>query len=177
MPDCYFTEDEKKQVYANSKKYFGTTQLCSAGGYILPDGTLLDFRNDVAKTLGQRSRRLEHEEIRWPIMKAGCQIKSNPRNVAIEELGLVRFHQTPSFMSLEMSELPNPEQIKRIEECLVQLEPKAEIFFDIYKRPYADSSRKNVIGDTISLQSNPRAALRKLVRELRRAREDLEFIV
>jgi len=57
-------KDDLKELIKNAKKTFGLTNSCSRAGYILPDGSMIDFGDPYDKNRDERT--FEH----WMIGKA-----------------------------------------------------------------------------------------------------------
>jgi hypothetical protein len=104
------------EIFTRAKRYFGTTTSPDEAGYILPDGTMLDFSGKkLGGTPGERM--LDHRDIAfaWPEEKAvGGFEAMRP----VMNWGAIRSSVCRDMVIVNLVKLPTDAQIGRINSVL-----------------------------------------------------------
>ena len=104
------TDEQRDQLFDAAKKQFGTTDNFKVAGYMLPDGSLLDFSEEGAPA---NQRTLDHREIESIIMDEGKEYEHRWQYLAdfINE-GAIRL--LPEYAGINLMHAPTEEQRKRL---------------------------------------------------------------
>jgi|GEM_PF-3763784 len=105
---------EVNPLHEKAKKEFGTTKEIIKGGYVLPDGTILDFSN------GRIMRILNHSDI-------GRIFENKPENAKKEFINSGAILVRPESAGLAISIAPTPEQINTIKNYLDKTKGRLEL--------------------------------------------------
>jgi len=104
---------------------FGTTNDCNNAGYILPDGHLLNLKQD------EKAGRETHDAVRFLYDEAGEDIVK----LFIKETGSIRLHhaQNTTFVEMDKQYEPTYEQMEAVRICACEqgLEPH-RIVYDVF---------------------------------------------
>ena len=106
------TDEQREQLFAKAKAHYGLTNNFNASGYMLPDGSLLDFSE--ANDGGDPNRRsLDHRDIEGLIMDEGKEYDSRYHYVVdfVDE-GAIRM--LPEAAGFQLSVPPTAEQRSRL---------------------------------------------------------------
>lgn len=104
------TEEQREQLFAAAKKEFGTTNNFNVAGFMLPDGSLLDFSEEGAPT---NQRTLDHREIEGIIMDEGREYDNRWQYLAdFMNEGAIRL--LPECAGINLMHAPTAEQRKRL---------------------------------------------------------------
>jgi len=118
------TED-KSELLKKAVGTFGTTDKCSASGFILPDGKMLDMTGDIISDV-----RVEHDVIA-SLYPEGTRMVSRK---FVNDTGAIRMHSMPNttFLELDSKHDLTPEQVDTIRKCACRegLDPH-RIVYDI----------------------------------------------
>lgn len=116
-------EKLKERLKKKSIDYFGLTEDCSKGGFILEDGKMLDFSNRFYTGEKGSFKRLEHDTIGFvdpPNTKTGIT------GIAkyIEDTGSIRFINNRHLNYIEIPEGITKKQYDKMEDCICMNKPK-----------------------------------------------------
>lgn len=111
--------EESKRLFEATKKKFGTTKDINEAGYILPDGTMLDFSGRHWMDEGQDtshlagSRAVDHREI----SDVGYDKDENETGFKTDmsdfiNRGAIRVHRSGNYSRINLSMEPTAEQMK-----------------------------------------------------------------
>ncbi len=106
------TDEQREQLFDKAKAHYGLTNNFNASGYMLPDGSLLDFSE--ANDGGDPNRRsLDHRDIEGLIMDEGKEYDSRYHYVVdfVDE-GAIRM--LPEAAGFQLSVPPTAEQRSRL---------------------------------------------------------------
>ena len=104
------TEEQREQLFDAAKKEFGTTDNFNVAGYMLPDGSLLDFSEEGAPA---NQRTLDHREIEGIIMDEGREYDNRWQYLAdFMNEGAIRL--LPEYAGINLMHAPTAEQRKRL---------------------------------------------------------------
>lgn len=114
-PDIRFrvrSEEEREKLFEDAKKHYGVTQNFKVAGYMLPDGSLLDF-SEANDGGDPNSRSLDHRDIEGVIMDNGVEYDSRWMYIAdFMNEGAIRL--LPESAGINMIQAPTEEQRKKI---------------------------------------------------------------
>ena len=119
-----------EELIEKAKKYFGTTNDIREAGYILPDGTMLDFSGK--NTLGRKAagkRGLEHQEI----SKISDDLGEDVRHGFIDNTDAVRVASLNDQLSVQATNQVSAQQRKRIADMM---KDKNYIYIDRGGKPF-----------------------------------------
>jgi len=137
--------DEEKQdkLIDKAKEIFGITDSCHKGGYILPDGEMLDFGNKDVPEL--ETRYLDHSEV-WQIYDALPEIEEikkegqcfarNYNDQFLLETGTIRLSAVSHYLitgEMFQPNFPTRKQMETLEYCNCMLHPTEEIIMEFAK--------------------------------------------
>lgn len=106
------TEEEREKLFADAKGKYGVTDNFNAAGYMLPDGSLLDF-SEANDGGDPNSRSLDHRDIEGVIMDNGVEYDSRWMYIAdFMNEGAIRL--LPESAGINMIQAPTEEQRKKI---------------------------------------------------------------
>ena len=104
------TDEQREQLFDAAKKEFGTTNNFNVAGYMLPDGSLLDFSEEGAPA---NQRTLDHREIEGIIMDEGREYDNRWQYLAdFMNEGAIRL--LPEYAGINLMHAPTAEQRKRL---------------------------------------------------------------
>ena len=104
------TDEARTALFDAAKKEFGTTNNFAVAGYMLPDGTLLDFSEEGAPT---NMRTLDHREIEGVIMEEGKEYDNRWEYLAdFMNEGAIRL--LPEYAGINLMKAPTKEQRDRL---------------------------------------------------------------
>ena len=116
-PDIRFrftprTDEQKAKLFEDAKAHYGVTNNFNAAGYMLPDGSLLDF-SEANDGGDPNSRSLDHRDIEGVIMDNGVEYDSRWMYIAdFMNEGAIRL--LPESAGINMIQAPTEEQRKKI---------------------------------------------------------------
>ena len=106
------TEEQREQLFDAAKAKYGVTSNFNAAGYMLPDGSLLDF-SEANDGGDPNSRSLDHRDIEGVIMDEGVEYDSRWMYIAdFMNEGAIRL--LPESAGINMIQAPTDEQRKKI---------------------------------------------------------------
>ena len=106
------TEEQREQLFDAAKAHYGLTSNFNASGYMLPDGSLLDFSE--ANDGGDPNRRsLDHRDIEGLIMDEGKEYDSRYKYV-IDFVGEGAIRMLPEYAGFQLSVPPTAEQKSKL---------------------------------------------------------------
>lgn len=104
------SDEERAALFDAAKKEFGTTDNFKVAGYMLPDGSLLDFSEEGAPA---NQRTLDHREIEGIIMDEGKEYEHRWEYLAdFMNEGAIRL--LPEYAGINLMHAPTAEQRKRL---------------------------------------------------------------
>ncbi len=104
------TDEARTALFEAAKKEFGTTNNFAVAGYMLPDGTLLDFSEEGAPA---NMRTLDHREIEGVIMEEGKEYDNRWEYLAdFMNEGAIRL--LPEYAGINLMKAPTKEQRQRL---------------------------------------------------------------
>ena len=104
------TDERREQLFDAAKKEFGTTDNFKVAGYMLPDGSLLDFSEEGAPA---NQRTLDHREIEGIIMDEGKEYEHRWQYLAdFMNEGAIRL--LPEYAGINLMHAPTAEQRKKL---------------------------------------------------------------
>ena len=106
------SEEERDKLFEDAKAHYGVTKNFNAAGYMLPDGSLLDF-SEANDGGDPNSRSLDHRDIEGVIMDNGVEYDSRWMYIAdFMNEGSIRL--LPESAGINMIQAPTEEQRKKI---------------------------------------------------------------
>ena len=106
------TDEQRSQLFEAAKKQFGTTDNFKVAGYMLPDGSLLDF-SEANDGGDPNQRTLDHREIEGIIMDEGREYDSRWMYLAdFMNEGAIRL--LPEYAGINIMKAPTKEQRQRL---------------------------------------------------------------
>ena len=106
------TAEQKEKLFEDAKAKYGITKNFNAAGYMLPDGSLLDF-SEANDGGDPNSRSLDHRDIEGIIMDNGVEYDSRWMYIAdFMREGAIRL--LPESAGINMIQAPTDEQRKKI---------------------------------------------------------------
>ena len=106
------SEEQREKLFADAKAKYGVTKNFNAAGYMLPDGSLLDF-SEANDGGDPNSRSLDHRDIEGIIMDNGVEYDSRWMYIAdFMNEGAIRL--LPESAGINMIQAPTEEQRKKI---------------------------------------------------------------
>lgn len=106
------TDEQREKLFEDAKAKYGTTKNFNAAGYMLPDGSLLDF-SEANDGGDPNSRSLDHRDIEGIIMDNGVEYDSRWMYIAdFMNEGAIRL--LPESAGINMIKAPTEEQRKKI---------------------------------------------------------------
>jgi len=135
-------EEKQEKLISKSKEIFGITDSCIRGGYILPNGEMLDFGNKEVPEL--ESRYYDHSEV-WQVYELFPEIKEirkegqcfarNYNDQFLLETGTIRLNTAAHYqLTGEMFQpnTPTRKQMETLEFCSCMHNPE-EIVLELAK--------------------------------------------
>ena len=106
------TNEQKEKLFDDAKAHYGVTKNFNAAGYMLPDGSLLDF-SEANDGGNPNERSLDHRDIEGIIMDEGTEYDSRWMYIAdfLNE-GAIRL--LPESAGINLSVAPTAEQRSRL---------------------------------------------------------------
>jgi len=131
--------NDKEKLVETAKLVFGTTDSCERAGFILPDGSMLDFGNPDNKN--EKQRYMDHSDI-WQVFDDDYAAKKKRiDNLVADFVDNAEAVRVLSSRGIYALELPwtnvTKEQWEKIEDCSCRPAVK-KIEFDTW---YNDGSR------------------------------------
>lgn len=127
--------NSKKDLESKSIRNFGTTENCFNVGWILDDGTMLDFGGRPWGLLSDL-RYIDHAEI-GSVIEGDEDIRTNHQRLQYFQYrtGAIRYHLSKKQNGIDLSchNEPTHEQWQRMRECFLENRPE-KIYYDIYDR-------------------------------------------
>lgn len=106
------TDEQREKLFEDAKAHYGVTKNFNAAGYMLPDGSLLDF-SEANDGGDPNSRSLDHRDIEGIIMDNGVEYDSRWMYIAdFMNEGAIRL--LPESAGINMIKAPTEEQRKKI---------------------------------------------------------------
>lgn len=106
------SEEQREKLFEDAKAHYGVTKNFNAAGYMLPDGSLLDF-SEANDGGDPNSRSLDHRDIEGIIMDNGVEYDSRWMYIAdFMNEGAIRL--LPESAGINMIQAPTEEQRKKI---------------------------------------------------------------
>ena len=106
------TEEQRKKLFADAKERFGVTNNFKVAGYMLPDGSLLDF-SEANDGGDPNVRSLDHRSIEDVIMEDGTEYDSRWMYLAdFMNEGAIRL--LPEYAGINLMKAPTKEQRQRL---------------------------------------------------------------
>jgi hypothetical protein len=110
-----------KEILSRLIKYFGVTHDFKKGGYILPNGMMLDLSGERQGNKGSRERTIDHREIgsafednfKHPVANGGTDAM-----IVLVRLGVIRMSYYGDSASFDIGAKPTPLQLKTISNLL-----------------------------------------------------------
>ena len=106
------TEEQKAKLFDAAKAKYGTTNNFNATGYMLPDGSLLDF-SEANDGGDPNSRSLDHRDIEGIIMDEGREYESR-YNYVTDFVGEGAIRMLPEYAGFQLSKAPTAEQRSKL---------------------------------------------------------------
>lgn len=104
--------EQREQLFEDAKSHYGVTKNFNAAGYMLPDGSLLDF-SEANDGGDPNSRSLDHRDIEGVIMDNGVEYDSRWMYIAdFMNEGAIRL--LPESAGINMIQAPTEEQRNKI---------------------------------------------------------------
>lgn len=106
------TDEQKEKLFDDAKAHYGVTKNFNAAGYMLPDGSLLDF-SEANDGGNPNERSLDHRDIEGIIMDEGTEYESRWMYIAdfLNE-GAIRL--LPESAGINLSVAPTAEQRSKL---------------------------------------------------------------
>ena len=106
------TDEQREKLFADAKAHYGVTNNFNAAGYMLPDGSLLDF-SEANDGGNPNERSLDHRDIEGIIMDEGTEYESRWMYIAdfLNE-GAIRL--LPESAGINLSVAPTAEQRSKL---------------------------------------------------------------
>ena len=106
------TDEQRTALFDNAKQHYGLTNNFNAAGYMLPDGSLLDF-SEANDGGDPNQRSLDHRNIEGIIMDEGKEYDSRWMYIAdFMNEGAIRL--LPEYAGINIMQAPTAEQRKRL---------------------------------------------------------------
>lgn len=106
------TDEQREKLFADAKAKFGLTNNFKVAGYMLPDGSLLDF-SEANDGGDPNQRTLDHREIEGVIMENGTEYDSRWMYLAdFMNEGAIRL--LPEYAGINLMKAPTKEQRQRL---------------------------------------------------------------
>lgn len=106
------TDEQREKLFEDAKAHYGVTKNFNAAGYMLPDGSLLDF-SEANDGGDPNSRSLDHRDIEGIIMDNGVEYDSRWMYIAdFMNEGAIRL--LPESAGINLIKAPTEEQRKKI---------------------------------------------------------------
>jgi hypothetical protein len=148
-----------------ARKYFGETRQCTRAGYILKDGTMLDFGDH--ENPRELRRTLDHASIGL--------IGTGLGDVTIGKFldkGNVRVHVSPSYTFMQTHSYPNPKQWETVKRCVCNFEENMNSIQ--YERREDHGYYSDSVSEWEDIKGNCRRAITAIKQKAKQA--DKEFI-
>ena len=106
------TDEQREQLFADAKEKFGVTNNFKVAGYMLPDGSLLDF-SEANDGGDPNQRSLDHRSIEDVIMEDGTEYDSRWMYLAdFMNEGAIRL--LPEYAGINLMKAPTKEQRQKL---------------------------------------------------------------
>ena len=106
------TNEQKEKLFDAAKEHYGVTKNFNAAGYMLPDGSLLDF-SEANDGGNPNERSLDHRDIEGVIMDEGTEYESRWMYIA-DFLNEGAIRMLPESAGINLSVAPTAEQRSKL---------------------------------------------------------------
>ena len=147
------TDEQRAALFDNAKQHYGLTNNFNAAGYMLPDGSLLDF-SEANDGGDPNSRSLDHRDIEGIIMDEGKEYDSRWMYIAdFMNEGAIRL--LPEHAGINIMQAPTAEQRKRLFDFIYKY--NGEVILEI-----ADERLNNIAYVEYDRRTSPARVLRDI---------------
>ena len=147
------TDEQRTALFDNAKQHYGLTNNFNAAGYMLPDGSLLDF-SEANDGGDPNQRSLDHRDIEGIIMDEGKEYDSRWMYIAdFMNEGAIRL--LPEHAGINIMQAPTSEQRKRLFDFIYKY--NGEVILEI-----ADERLNNIAYVEYDRRTSPARVLRDI---------------
>ena len=147
------TDEQRTALFDNAKQHYGLTNNFNAAGYMLPDGSLLDF-SEANDGGDPNQRSLDHRDIEGIIMDEGKEYDSRWMYIAdFMNEGAIRL--LPEYAGINIMQAPTAEQRKRLFDFIYKY--NGEVILEI-----ADERLNNIAYVEYDRRTSPARVLRDI---------------